>query len=180
MSRASGAGAYVQSLGTGARSCFRSRSVNGEVVGALVRPGPLLSQLHEDVVQERGRTNAIAVRCQPVGPERLVDEDQMLYRLLRLTYAARRLEAHGASGLLVHVADRLEHAERDGERRGARDLPGRRLDEVGAGGHCKERRTPHVVVGAELARLEDHLEVRGADGFLHLDDLVVDLRVAAG
>ena len=38
----------------------------------------------------------------------------------------------------------------------------------------------HVVVGAELAGLEDHLEVRVAARLLHAHDLVVDLRVAAG
>src|SRR4029079_12293411 len=38
----------------------------------------------------------------------------------------------------------------------------------------------NVVVGAQLARLQDHFQVRVTAGFLHLDDLVVDLRVAAG
>ena len=47
-------------------------------------------------------------------------------------------------------------------------------------GHREQRRAAHVVVRAELAGLEDHLQVRGADGLLHLHDLVVDLRVAAG
>ena len=58
-------------------------------------------------------------------------------------------------------------------------LPGRGLDEVGAGGHREQRRAADVVVGAELARLEDHLQVRVAARLLHADDLVVDLRVAA-
>src|SRR6266550_7173481 len=121
MSRDSGAGAYVQSLGTGARSRFCSMSVKGEVVGALVHPGLLLSQLHEDVVQERGCADAVAVWRQPVGAERLVHEDEMLDRLLRLAHPARGLETNGAAGLLVYVADRLEHAQRDGQRRSTRD-----------------------------------------------------------
>ena len=45
---------------------------------------------------------------------------------------------------------------------------------------AEQRRAPHVVVGPELAGLEDHLEVRVAARLLHLHDLVVDLRVAAG
>jgi hypothetical protein len=49
-----------------------------------------------------------------------------------------------------------------------------------ARGHRQQRRATHVVVRAELAGLEDHLEVRLPDGLLHLDDLVVDLRVPAG
>src|SRR5437588_9308677 len=116
MSRASGAGAYAQSFGTGARSCFRSMSVNGEVVGALIHPGLLLSQLHEDVVEERGRSDAVAVGRQPVGAERLVHENQMLHRLLRPAHASRGLEAHDAARLLVHLAYRLEHATSDGQR----------------------------------------------------------------
>src|SRR6476661_253568 len=103
MSRDSGAGAYAQSFGTGARSRFCSMSVKGEVVGALVHPGLLLSQLHEDVVQERGRADAVPVGRQPVGAERLVHEDQMLNRLLRLAHPARRLEPYSTTGLLVHV-----------------------------------------------------------------------------
>src|SRR3954451_6431372 len=100
MSRASGAGAYVQSFGTGARSCFRSISVKGEVVGALVDPGLLLSKLHEDVVQERRRADAVAIGCQPVGAERLVHEDEVLNCLLRLAHAARGLEPDDAARLL--------------------------------------------------------------------------------
>ena len=42
-----------------------------------------------------------------------------------------------------------------------------------------QRRAADVVVRAELARLEDHLEVRVAARLLHADDLVEDLRVAA-
>src|SRR4029077_1378317 len=113
MSRDSGAGAYVQSFGTGARSCLRSSSVKGEVVRALVGPGLLLPELHEDVVQERRRPDTVAIRRQPVRAERLVHEHEVLDRVLRNAYAPGRLEADGASGLLEDVADRLEHAERD-------------------------------------------------------------------
>ena len=50
--------------------------------------------------------------------------------------------------------------ERDRQRRGRADLAGRGLDEVGAGRHREQRRAADVVVGAELAGLEDHLQVR--------------------
>src|SRR3954452_25406225 len=105
MSRDSGAGAYVQSVGTGARSCLRSSSVNGEVVRALVPAGLLLAELHEHVVQERRCADAVAVRREPVGAECLVHEDQMLDRILRGAHAAGGLEADDASGLVMHVAD---------------------------------------------------------------------------
>src|SRR5438094_10152024 len=118
MSRDSGAGAYVQSFGTGARSCLRSSSVKCEVVRALVAPGLLLSELHEDVVQERRGADPVAVRCEPVWSQRLVHEHEMLNRVLRDPDAAGGLEADRAAGLLVDVADRLEHAERDRQRRG--------------------------------------------------------------
>ena len=59
-------------------------------------------------------------------------------------------------------------------------LPCRGLDEVTAGQHGQPGRAPDVVVRPELARLQDHLQVCVAAGLLHLDDLVVDLRVAAG
>src|SRR3954464_13258052 len=108
MSRDSGAGAYVQSDGTGAPgSCFRSSSVNGEVVRALVRARLLLPQLHEHVVQQRGRAESVEIWRQPLGPERLVQLDEVLPRLLRLANPAGRLHADHATGLRVHVADRL-------------------------------------------------------------------------
>src|SRR5213083_313826 len=99
MSRDSGAGAYVHSLGTGARSCLRSRSVKGEVVRALVHARLLLPQLHEAVVEERRRADSVAVGGQPVGPERLVHEHEMLDRLLRGADAAGGLEADDTARL---------------------------------------------------------------------------------
>src|SRR5881396_3039222 len=105
MSRASGAGAYVHSFGTGARSCFRSRSVNGEVVRALVRAGLLLPELHEHVVEERRGAETIEVRRQPFGAECLVQLHEVLHRLLRLPDAAGRLHADDAAGLRVDVTD---------------------------------------------------------------------------
>ena len=66
MSRDSGAGAYVQSVGTGARSLRFARAQSiGEVVLRLVGAGPLLAELHQDVVERattrragRGRASA--------------------------------------------------------------------------------------------------------------------------
>src|ERR1700758_1635105 len=107
MSRASGAGAYVQSVRAGVRSRVRSRSVKSEVVRALIGARPLLTQLHEDVVEQRRRTDAIEVRRQPVHAERLVQLDEVLHRLLRLPDASRRFHSDHAAGLLVHVANRL-------------------------------------------------------------------------
>src|SRR5437588_10529450 len=112
MSRASGADAYVHWEGTGARSFFRSSSVKGEVVRALVRARLLLPQLHENVVEQRRRAEPVEVRRQPVRSECLVELDEVLDGLLRLTDAACRLHPDHATGLVVDVPDRLEHARR--------------------------------------------------------------------
>src|SRR4029078_8062579 len=53
-------------------------------------------------------------------------------------------------------------------------------DEVGAGGHGEDAGAAHAVVGAELAGLEDDLEVARAARFFDGDDFLVDLFVVAG
>src|SRR5215217_22593 len=116
MSRDSGAVSYSQPTGMGAWSCFRSSSVNREVVRALVAAGLFLADLHQDVVQERGSAEAVEVRREPVDAKRLVGEHQVLDRLLRVADAAGGLEADAPAGFVVDVADRLEHHERDRER----------------------------------------------------------------
>src|SRR5580765_6883609 len=77
------------------QSCHESvsLSVQGEVVAALVRAGAFLAELHEDVVEERGGAEPVELRRQPRRPKRLVDEDEVLNRLLRLANPARGLEA---------------------------------------------------------------------------------------
>jgi hypothetical protein len=109
-----------------------------------------------------------------------VQKDEVLHGLLGVADAARRLHADLAAGLLVHVADRLEHHERDRQRRGRLDLSRGRLDEVGAGGDREQARATDVVVRAELTGLEDDLQVRVAARLLHSAHLVVDLGVVAG
>src|SRR5271154_3465261 len=47
-----------------------SLSVEGEVVGALVRAGALDPKLHEDVVEERRRAEPVQLRRQPLRTER--------------------------------------------------------------------------------------------------------------
>ena len=115
-----------------------------------------------------------------VGAQRLVEDAEVLDRLLRGPDPAGGLHPDDAPGLVVDVADHLEHAERHRQRRGRAHLAGRGLDEVGAGRDREQRGAADVVVGAELAGLEDHLQMRGAARLLDPDDLVDDLRVAAG
>ncbi len=74
-------------------------------------------------------------------------------------------------GPLEVVADRLEHHQAHTRRCARGGLAGRGLDEIGAGLHRQHRRVPHMVVGAELRRLEDHLQVRVAAGLLDPLDL---------
>src|SRR5205823_7223144 len=103
MSRASGADAYVHSFGTGVRSCFRSSSVNGEVIGALVSARLLLPQLHQDVVQKRRGAEPVEIGRQPLRAKRLVQLDEVLHGLFGLADPAGRLHADHAPGFLVDV-----------------------------------------------------------------------------
>src|SRR5436190_1297699 len=160
--------------------CWMAHLVDREVIRRLVAAGLLLADLHQHVVQERRGAEAEQVGRQPVDPERLVDAHERLHRLLRVPHPAGGLHADAAAGLLEDVPDRLEHDQRHRHRRRGRELPGRGLDEVGARGDREQRGSADVVVRTELTRLEDHLQVLVSDGLLDLDDLVVDLRVAAG
>src|SRR6476469_8001031 len=54
-------------------------SIQGEVVAALVCAGALLAQLHQDVVEQRRRAEPVQVGRQPVRPEGLVHEHQVLH-----------------------------------------------------------------------------------------------------
>ena len=132
------------------------------------------TSFRSDDAPKRKRSGVIHSR-----PERLVQRDEVLDRLLRRADPAGGLDPDDVPGLRVDVADDLHHAERHGKRGGGADLAGRRLDEVGAGGDGDQRGAAHVVVRPELARLEDDLQVRVAAGLLDADDLVEDLRVAA-
>src|SRR4051794_25401099 len=99
MSVDSGAGAYVQPAGIGARSVrFSTASVIREVVLRLVRARLLLAQLHEDVVDEARRPDAVEVGREPLRAERLVDLHEVLDRVLRRADPARGLHPDLAPG----------------------------------------------------------------------------------
>src|SRR5690606_35765284 len=68
----------------------------------------------------------------------------------------------------------------DRQGRGRTHLAGGGLDEVGAGEHRQPGRAPDIVVGGQLAGLQDHLEVYAGRGLAYRRDLVEDLAVAAG
>ena len=106
-----------------------------------------------------------------------------LMRVLGGPDAAGRLDADLAAGELAPVAHGLEHDQGDGQRRRGRDLAGGGLDEVAAGQHRQLRGAPDVVVGDELAGLEDDLEVgigpSARAGLLDRGDLVEDREVVA-
>src|SRR5687768_3536130 len=123
----------------GYRSRLRARflspphplSVDRVVVGALVTARPFLVYLHQHVVQERRGADPEQVRRHPVGPERLVQQHEVLDRLLALPDAAGDLDPDAVPGLVEEVARRLHHAQRGRELGADRDLAGRGLDEVG-------------------------------------------------
>jgi len=79
-----------------------------------------------------------------------------------------------------HVADGFQHDQRHRQSGRGLHLAGRGLDEVAAAEHAEPRRAPDIVIGAELAGLQDDLEMGRAAGLLDGDDLVVDLHIAAG
>src|SRR5713226_2942010 len=178
----SGAGAYSKvcfANSVGARFAI-AISVDREVVAGLVGARALLLDLHQHVVEQRGRAEPEPVGSHPLGSQRLVQHDQVGDGLLGGADAARGLEADWAPGLTYEVADRLHHHQAHGQGRGRLHLAGGRLDEVGACGHGEDARPAHVVVGAELARLEDHLQVRGPARLFDCDDLLINLLVIAG
>src|SRR3954469_6573956 len=174
MARDSGAGAYSNLL------MVNTPSVQREVVGAGVVPGGQLGALHQQVVQQAGRTEAEQFRVQPVRSGRLVDRDQELDRILRGPDPAGRLDADVQPRGLVVVPDRLQHHQRRRQRGRGGHLAGGGLDEARAGQHRQPGRPPDVVVGDELAGLQDHLEVRVAGGLADRGDLVEDEAVPAG
>src|SRR3954452_4037801 len=172
MERDSGAGAYSKTLVI----CL----VHADVVGAGVVAGAELLALQEQVVEQARGAEAEPVGGEPVGAGGLVDQHEVLDRILRRPDAAGGLEADLAAGGGAEAADRLEHHQADRQRRSRGDLAGGGLDEVAAGEHGQPARPPHVVVGDELAGLQDDLEVRRSAGLLHRDVLVEDVQVATG
>src|SRR5919201_2853669 len=112
MSRDSGAGAYSHDLrvSTPPRSACSSwsvtarSSIDGEVVSALVGAGSLLADLHQRVVQQRGRPDPEQVGCHPLVPESLVQQDQVVDGLFRLTDAPGHLPPAPPAGLVEEVA----------------------------------------------------------------------------
>src|SRR5215467_2940800 len=106
MSRASGAGAYSHSSVAGAACRFStsvidSPSVDREVVEGLVDAGLLLADLHQHVVEQRRRAEAEEVGRHPVTAERLVEDAEVLDRLLGGTDPTGRLHSDDPSGFVV-------------------------------------------------------------------------------
>src|SRR4051794_7180638 len=169
MLRDSGAGAYSKTLVI----CL----VHADVVGAAVVAGAELLPLEQEVVQEAGGAEAEPVGGEPVGPGGLVDQDEVLHRVLRRPDATRGLDADLGAGRGAEVTNGLEHDETDREGGGGGDLAGRRLDEVAAGEHRQPARAPDVVEGDQLTGLKDDLQVRAAAGLLDGHDLLEDVEV---
>ena len=63
-------------------NAFRSRLVEREVVGVLVAAGALELDLHQDVVEQRGRAEPEPVRRHAARAEGLVEDDEVLDRFL--------------------------------------------------------------------------------------------------
>src|SRR6266498_408658 len=158
ISRDSGAGAYSQGEAfSGLRSPCRSISdtfspwlVDSEVVGTLVGARPLLLDLHQHIVEECGSSDPEQIWGHPVGAQCLVRQDQVLDGLLGPANSTGHLDPDPSLGLVIEVAGRFHHAQCRGERRSRREFPRRSLDEVAAGGHGQDRRSPDLVVRADL------------------------------
>src|SRR5258706_10425576 len=179
----SGAGAYskVCLARSVARGLFAiAMSVDREVIAGLVSASALFLDLHQHVVEKGGRTEPETLWRHPLRTKRLVQDDQLRDRLLRCANASRRLEAHRPTGLADEIADRLHHHKADGQRRRGLQLAGRGFDEVPARSHREDARAADAVVSPELARLQNHLQMRIAARLFHGNDLVVNLLVVAG
>src|SRR3954469_22967799 len=80
-------------------------SVHRHVVGAGVVAGAQLLPLQQQVVEQAGGAEADPVGGEPVRPGDLVDEDEVLDRVLRRPDAAGGLDADLAAGGGAEVAD---------------------------------------------------------------------------
>src|SRR6476469_8201362 len=116
----SGAGAYSNTFLVSVVAI----SVQGEVVGSGVAAGGQLLPLHEEVVEQARRAEAEQVGVEPLLARGLVDEHEVADRVLGVADPARRLDADAPAGALAEVAHRLEHDERDRQRRRGGDLAG--------------------------------------------------------
>src|SRR5207244_9950013 len=74
-------------------------------------------ELALDVREQRRRPEPEQIGSQPALAQLFLHEDEPVERLFRLADPARRLEADGASGALVIVADLPRHDHADGEGR---------------------------------------------------------------
>src|SRR5918998_2586752 len=110
---ASGAGEYSQA--SAVRVAVR-RSLLREVLGALVATGGPVLVLHEQVVEQRRGADPESIRRQPLVAQRLLDQHELVDRLLTGAHAARGLEADHAAGAADVVAHGLEHDPRGAPR----------------------------------------------------------------
>src|SRR5687767_139252 len=116
--RDSGAGAYWNGLLLGVGWVWVLISVHRHVVGAAVVAGAELLPLQQEVVEQAGGAEAEPVGVEPVWADGLVDQHQVLDRVLRRPDAAGGLHADLAARGGAEVADRLEHHEADRQRGG--------------------------------------------------------------
>src|SRR5919198_3223728 len=114
---ASGAGEYSQASAARVGVAV-IRSLLREVLGALVAAGVSVLVLHEQVVEQRRGADAEAVGRQPGVAQCLLDQHELVDRLLGRAHPARRLHADLVTGAPGVVADGLEHHKRRA-RRGA-------------------------------------------------------------
>src|SRR3954470_14389318 len=106
--RDSGAGAYSKGVGwDGAVEAVMRESVHRHVVGAGVVAGAQLLPLQQEVVEQAGGAEPEPVGGQPVGARGLVDQHEVLDRVLRRPDATGRFDADLPAGRDPEVADRL-------------------------------------------------------------------------
>src|SRR5664279_5105607 len=153
IARDSGAGEYGNSL-----LVMCAPSVDRDVVGAGVVAGCQLLALLKEIVEQARRTKTEPVGGEPIIADRFTHEYQVTHRVFGRANTACGFDADLTARRVAKVAHGLQHDERDWQRRGWGDLAGAGLDEVATRDHREPRRALHVVVGCELAGLEDHLE----------------------
>src|SRR5262249_5149533 len=142
-------------------------------VGGAVAAGHEILELPLDVGEQGRRTEAEAVGVEPGNSQLFLHEDEPLERSLRAAYTPPRPEAPDAAGAARVLADNASVDETLRQRRVARLLPRRCLDEVGAGHHRRQACASHVGQCRELTRGEDDLHVGRAARLAERDDLLV-------
>src|SRR5207253_3064066 len=131
-------------------------------VRGRIPAGDEVLELALDVGEQGARAQPEPCGAQPLVAQLFLYEDKPFQRPLGAADPARRLEPDGVARLLEVLPNLARHHDTDGKGGVHGFLAGGRLDEVSARHHGGAARARHVRERGEVARAEDHLQVRVA------------------